>query len=479
MANVDINSPKLWASLVFAWVFALYLLYSLHYEYKEFVDIRQRYFSYPGAEVPIQSVYSCLVENLPKHLQNDMALKEFFETLFPGEVYAAVVVQNLKKCEQTIKVRNALLNKLESTIAKYESMDDKSELPSIVSDGVKVSAITYYKEQIIEKDSTLQSQQEEAKLYLQLSEPAPEFSDLTTQNILHGNDLEKQNIEDASSFNANELEQGSSKSGKLLRASKAATKGDTLSKSIAAVIASSELPLTCSNGFITFSTAKATASCNQMPLLSSTYRDLKVRRANAPTDYIWTNITFSKQWSAMADWIVFFILFTGILYWGAFITFIGAITNPQKIANVIPAVKDLSPEQTAFLSTTLPVFVLTIILLLLPLLLDTLARYVQGKKTHAEVQAMLCKWYVCILYASHNLSLSVKTNIFLLFFCVWSCVGVTCIISSIFTCCWSQAPPYRSSRQPSTIPPQSLTFSDLPFLCNQCFFLIISFSRCF
>lgn len=401
MANLEIDSPKLWASLVFAWIFVLYLLYSLHYEYKEFVDIRQRYFSYPGAEVPIQSVYSCLVENLPKHLQNDKALNEFFETLFPGEVYAAVVVQNLKKCEQTVKDRNVLLNKLESTIAKYKASDDKSESPLILHDGVNVSAIACYKEQIMVKDSLLQSQQEEARRYQQLSEPAPEFADITTQNILHSNYSEKKDIEEASSFNTNDLERTSSKSDSSSKPSHAKAAATAISNCIAALVPSHspspvmsqiDLPVTASNGFVTFSSAKATAACYQMPMLSSAHRELRVRRANAPTDYIWANITCSQRWTATADWFVFVTLCVGILYWGAFIAFISAITNPSKIATIIPAVNDLSAEQTAFLSSTLPVFVLTIILLLLPLLLDTLARYVQGKKTHAEVQAMLCKW---------------------------------------------------------------------------------------
>ena len=95
-----------------SWVYVLFLLYTLHHEYKEFVRIRQRFFAELGSEAPIQSYYTCFIENIPLPLRNDDALKSFMEELFPGEVYSAVVAQNLKKCEKTIKDRAVLVNKL-------------------------------------------------------------------------------------------------------------------------------------------------------------------------------------------------------------------------------------------------------------------------------------------------------------------------------------------------------------------------------
>ena len=397
MGNVDINQQQLWASLIMAWVFTLIFLHLINAEYKEFAQIRQKFFQNPGSHVPLQTTLSCLVENLPKPLQNDISLKAFFEELFPGDVHSAVVAQNLKRCEKTVQDRAVLVNNLENIIAKYEATDkdetpliglNKNGKPVSLFGGEKVSAFAYYKKEIQTSNRVLQAQQKEAHSFQTIAEESIKKSSFTSRlsksanKIISGKKDPKIDDEEANAEVYIEYENEDD--------------DDT------------DLPFMSTNGFVTFNSVRSHAASYQMPILIEEYPDIKVTPASAPSDYLWSNITFSRKVGDKGSIITSIILWTGVLFWAVIIAFIGAVSNLENLSSVLPFISSLDTVTYSIIAGILPVVVLAVFMSLLPAIFAYFAVNFDGKKTNSDVQEHIGSWG--FLYSVANVYLLLFTG---------------------------------------------------------------------
>jgi hypothetical protein len=121
MANIEPNGTRLWASLVFVYVFTLIFLYLIHLEYEHFVIARKKFFDGQDEVIPVQVHYTVQVENIPPEYRNSQKLYEVFDQIFPNEVLFAHVAVSTPRLDATIHKLHAARAQLETAIAAYEA----------------------------------------------------------------------------------------------------------------------------------------------------------------------------------------------------------------------------------------------------------------------------------------------------------------------------------------------------------------------
>ncbi|CAG8480603.1 9758_t:CDS:2 [Acaulospora colombiana] len=102
--------------VIFTWVFSLATFYFTFYNYREFSEVRHRYYCKWKNSITTRTV---MVTVIPKELQTDQALKEFYESLELGPVKEAVVYRNVRKLRHALEKRAYYLRKLERSYAEY------------------------------------------------------------------------------------------------------------------------------------------------------------------------------------------------------------------------------------------------------------------------------------------------------------------------------------------------------------------------
>ncbi|CAB4386826.1 uncharacterized protein OCT59_010400 [Rhizophagus irregularis] len=111
------ESPGVLASYaILTWVFSLATFYFTFYNYREFSEIRHKYYLKWKDTIAARTV---MVTSIPKRLQTDAALAEFYESLELGAVESAVIYRNVRKLRHIIEKRTKYLQKLEEAYADY------------------------------------------------------------------------------------------------------------------------------------------------------------------------------------------------------------------------------------------------------------------------------------------------------------------------------------------------------------------------
>ena len=114
LANVpnDPTSSQLWAPAIFAYIYSAYFCYLLFAEYKNFVEKRVLYLVNGDLDTPPQTYYTILIEKIPAALRSEPQLREFFEKLFPGQIYSVEIAVDISELDalvqQGYKIRNSL-----------------------------------------------------------------------------------------------------------------------------------------------------------------------------------------------------------------------------------------------------------------------------------------------------------------------------------------------------------------------------------
>ncbi|RIA85335.1 hypothetical protein C1645_782146 [Glomus cerebriforme] len=101
---------------ILTWVYSLATFYFTFYNYREFSDIRHRYYLKWKDTIAARTV---MVSVIPKNLQSDKALAEFYESLELGTVESAVVYRHVRKLSHIIEKRTKYLQKLEEAYVDY------------------------------------------------------------------------------------------------------------------------------------------------------------------------------------------------------------------------------------------------------------------------------------------------------------------------------------------------------------------------
>jgi hypothetical protein len=116
-ANVHKDSWRMWAPVVFAYIFSSFVCFVIKQEYRHFLELRQDFLARGSAHVHPQHHYSLVLENIPYELRSERALMDYFEKLFPGKVHSASIVLNLPDLEEASTRCMRTCRRLEKSIA--------------------------------------------------------------------------------------------------------------------------------------------------------------------------------------------------------------------------------------------------------------------------------------------------------------------------------------------------------------------------
>lgn len=97
---------RLWVTAIFSYIFAAYFCQLLFYEYKNF-SIRRLQFLLQAdpdgpdldPDTPPQKYYTVMIEHIPGKMRSAAALREFFERIFPGDVYTVEIALDIKELD--------------------------------------------------------------------------------------------------------------------------------------------------------------------------------------------------------------------------------------------------------------------------------------------------------------------------------------------------------------------------------------------
>lgn len=104
------------AYLVFTYLFTLASFWLMYGNYDAYVRLRRQYLIRNKKSLSVRTVS---VTGIPKSLQSDQKLAEYFEDLGLGTVESAHVVRRVKNLRASVERRGAYLRNLETLYAKY------------------------------------------------------------------------------------------------------------------------------------------------------------------------------------------------------------------------------------------------------------------------------------------------------------------------------------------------------------------------
>ena len=137
-SNLPSDGWRMWAPVVFAYLFSAFIIFVIKQEYKHFLDLRQDFLAKGCSHVNPQHHYSLMIENVPTELRSARALEEYFENLFPGRVHSASVVMKLPDLQATSARCMRTCRRLEKSIALMYATGKR---PSHVSGVGRISCL--------------------------------------------------------------------------------------------------------------------------------------------------------------------------------------------------------------------------------------------------------------------------------------------------------------------------------------------------
>ena len=336
MGNVRMGDDRLWVTLFFAWGYTLYLLWLLNEEYRLFSRIRLDFMKYGDSDIPAQTNYSVVVENIPLKLRSKKIFMNFLSEIFPKEVISVYFSFYADRLERLVSYREVIKAKLESVIACYEGGGRKTVPKISVSENKpvlcygeeQVDAVSYYQMELSRINNIISSLQRE---------------------------VEKMNLENKQSSDENNFD-------------------------------------VSSTAFVTFRSVRATACAAQMPILSHEYPKLKAFFAPSPGDLVWQNVPVSLAYIENSTRFTSGIKYAGIFCWGLVIAVIAAINNIHNLERYIPGVRNLSAVSYNLLAGIVPVLLDKLVMFILPEVFILLAFRFEKIKSFSGAQQMVSQW---------------------------------------------------------------------------------------
>ena len=119
MANLSQSSWKIWIPIAFMWLCSCFVYYLMNKEFHHYIDLRMEFLGKGDLDVDVQHHYSLMVEQIPRELRSDKALKDYFSSLFPNRVHSAVVALVLPELDAMSARRKRVTRRLEKSIAYF------------------------------------------------------------------------------------------------------------------------------------------------------------------------------------------------------------------------------------------------------------------------------------------------------------------------------------------------------------------------
>jgi hypothetical protein len=127
LANVPFNpsAKQLWVPAIFAYVFSVYFCHLMYVEYSNFVEKRIEYLVKEDLDTPPQTHYTVILEKVPSSLRSAPALRNYFENIFPNNVYSVEIALDLTELNTMTTERRQIRNELEKSIAIMKALDKR------------------------------------------------------------------------------------------------------------------------------------------------------------------------------------------------------------------------------------------------------------------------------------------------------------------------------------------------------------------
>jgi hypothetical protein len=390
MANVRAQSERLWGPFICMYLFSFFFMYLLYKEYENFVSLRQQYFSEGDPDVPPQQLFSVIVENIPEEYRRSNALKDLFESLFPGQVFSAQIALKYGPLMELAIERKTVIAKLEKSVALFEA-SEKKERPKVKLNkerkpmllpcgGEETDAIDYFQGELQRLNMAIayfkKSGIELANSSIELIKVKPK---LFSQKS--GSEPVPTDEESVEKFSPPENET-------TLAATTSAESTDEAGKKIA--FTAEDIAGT---GFVTFTSRRAQAAACQLTLLSSKHPNLKAFPAHAPHDTIWPNISKSLAAIKGSSMMTGYTFTAGIMFWASVLAFIAVISQLSTLEKFLPFLKHLDPVTYSLLQGQLPVIALIVFIALLPVIFAAVATKIEGRKSSLQIRSQVFDWF--------------------------------------------------------------------------------------
>lgn len=127
LANVPFNpsAKQLWVPAIFAYIFSIYFCHLMYSEYSNFVEKRIEYLGKGDLDTPPQTYYTVRVEKVPSSLRSAPALRNYFENIFPNDVYSVEIALDLTELDKMTTERRKIRNELEKSIAIMKALNKR------------------------------------------------------------------------------------------------------------------------------------------------------------------------------------------------------------------------------------------------------------------------------------------------------------------------------------------------------------------
>jgi hypothetical protein len=127
IANIPDNphSGSLWVPVIFSYLFAMFYCQLMYFEFKNFIHKRVMYLEEGDLDTPTQTYYTVMLEKIPSSLRSTGILQDFFERLFPEDVYAVEIALDLNELAELVERRKQVRNALEKSIAVWKATNHR------------------------------------------------------------------------------------------------------------------------------------------------------------------------------------------------------------------------------------------------------------------------------------------------------------------------------------------------------------------
>jgi hypothetical protein len=128
MANLENDSPRVWACVIFAYLYTFHMVFMLKTEYATMSGLRSDFLARGDKGVDRQTSYTVMVEKLPEGCRTDVALRTFFSEMFPDQVHSAHVCLDLYMLQALQRARDRTLRRLEVAIIANRRLKEQPKL---------------------------------------------------------------------------------------------------------------------------------------------------------------------------------------------------------------------------------------------------------------------------------------------------------------------------------------------------------------
>ncbi|CAG8632313.1 14778_t:CDS:10 [Funneliformis caledonium] len=345
--------------VVFTWAFSLATYYFTFYNYREFSAVRHRYYLHWKDTVAARTV---MVTVVPRSLQTDRALKEFYSNLNLGPVESAVVYRHVRKLRHVIEQRATQLRKLEEAYVEYlgNPCMDPNYHPDL--------AVQAFEKALDEDPSTANSKTAEVLAKVNAKRPTIRTGFLG----IFGEKVDKIDYYTKSFIHCDQL----LKRGRL---------GSYVSTSI---------------GFVTFKDFTSAQLAAQILIRPEPFQ-CNTELAPEPRDVFWYNLNIRKREMLVRDVVVNFVIVLLVFFWSGPISFFASLLSLSSLKKVFPWLADLAEKNDflkSFIQVTIPTLAVISFNALLPMIMQFLSR-LQGFHSRSMIEySTFSKYFFFLLF---------------------------------------------------------------------------------